>query len=129
MTPTILQEPVPTPKTRPISKNKNRKETSKEIEEKGEKLGLIDPENCKHTKTTKRGTNGFVLVEKCLMCHKMLKSARKPDAPDTTTKMEIKKEIQSAGETEEEKSEEFKEFLEYQKWKNQKDQRKYHHRE
>lgn len=123
-TPSILQEPTPTPKTRPIPKNKNRKEPSKEIEEKAGKPGLIDPENCQHTQTTKRGTNAFVLVEKCLQCNKTLKSERKSDAPDTHIKTEVKKEIQSMGETDEEKSEEFKEFLEYQKWKSQKDRQK-----
>lgn len=116
-TPTELREPRPTPKMRPIQTNKNRKSQDKHVEVEEDK---ISQEACKHTRTSKKGTNAFALIEKCLQCGKTLKSERKPEAPEITLKKDIKTEIDSPTESTEEKSQEFQEFLEYQKWKSQK---------
>ena len=74
-----------------------------------------DPETCEHLKTTKRGTNAFVNVEKCLKCGKILKSERKTDQAEI--KIKIEQEDQEEKPMMDKDQTDFADFLEYQKWK------------
>ena len=79
-------------------------------------------EQCAHKRTTRKGTNAFIEIERCLTCGKTLKSERK-----NTDAEKIKKEPASMEKTDseiEEEKKEYQEFMEFQKWKESKDKQK-----
>lgn len=117
-TPPELMTKAPLPKAFPqeIQKKTNKKEP--------EELEEIDMEKCKHTRTSKRGTNAFVTVEKCLQCGKTLKSERKSESEITSIKKEIESPSMEPGEDQQKDQTEFAEFLEYQKWKKEKEKQR-----
>lgn len=76
--PTNAPPAYPMPKKFPQAKSGNKKGPTKDIET----VDLqVNPETCERKKTTKRGANTFVSVERCLRRGKTLKSERKEDAP------------------------------------------------
>ena len=109
-TPTELVEKPPEPKAFPKENSKKGKNLKG-----NEIVDEEDPETCEHHKTTKRGTNAFVNVEKCLKCGKILKSERKADL--TEIKIKIEPGDQEEKPMMDKDKADFAEFLEYQKWK------------
>ena len=109
-TPTELVEKPPEPKAFPKENSKKGKNLKG-----AEIIDEEDPETCEHHKTTKRGTNAFVNVEKCLKCGKILKSERKADL--TEIKIKIEPGDQEEKPMMDKDKADFAEFLEYQKWK------------
>ena len=82
-------------------------------------------EECKRKRTTRKGTNAFVEIERRLTCGKTLKSERK----DNMEKEKVKKEPISVEKTDsevEEEKQDYQEFMEFQKWKASKDKPKKH---
>ena len=112
----MTKAPLPKAFPQDIKKKTNKKEP--------EELEEIDMEKCKHTRTSKRGTNAFVTVEKCLQCGKTLKSERKSESEITSIKKEIESPSMDPGEDQQKDQTEFAEFLEYQKWKKEKEKQR-----
>ena len=118
-TPSALLEayltPKPFPQTRQATrKNKNNMTHILEEEQ--------DTEQCNHAKTTRRETNAFISVEKCLKCGRRFRPEKKKKyAPETKVKLKASS-IEEKPDIEQEKEKEkYMEFLEYQKWKGDKD--------
>ena len=91
---------------------------SKSTSRKGERSAIT-------RETTRKGTNAFVEIERCLTCGKTLKSERKDNMEKEKVKKEPPSNEKADSEIEEEKQD-YQEFMEFQKWKASKDKSKKH---